>query len=38
MHRDEIGAYDLGLPLPIAPLEERRRGIPVDRRVTEQSR
>ena len=29
MHREEISAYDLGLPVPIAPLEERRRGIPV---------
>ena len=28
MHREEISAYDLGLPLAIAPLEERRRGIP----------
>ncbi len=28
MNREEINAYDLGLPVPIAPLEERRRGIP----------
>jgi predicted nucleotidyltransferase len=28
MHREEISAYDLGLPLPIAPIEERCRGIP----------
>jgi predicted nucleotidyltransferase len=28
MNRDEINEYDLGLPVPIAPLEERRRGVP----------
>ena len=28
MNREEINAYDLGLPVPIAPLEERRLGIP----------
>jgi predicted nucleotidyltransferase len=25
---EPINAYDLGLPVPIAPLEERRRGVP----------
>lgn len=28
MNREEINEYDLGLPVPIAPLEERRRGVP----------
>jgi hypothetical protein len=28
MNRAEINDYDLGLPVPIAPLEERRRNIP----------
>ncbi|MEP7121914.1 MAG: nucleotidyltransferase domain-containing protein [Byssovorax sp.] len=28
MNREEINEYDLGLPVPIASLEERRRGIP----------
>lgn len=28
MNREEINAYDLGLPVPIASLDERRRGIP----------
>jgi uncharacterized protein len=26
--REEINEYDLGLPVPIAPIEERRRAIP----------
>lgn len=30
MNRDELNEYDLGLPVPIAPLEERRRQIPPD--------
>jgi predicted nucleotidyltransferase len=28
MNREELNEYDLGLPVPIAPLEERRRGVP----------
>jgi hypothetical protein len=28
MNREEINEYDLGLPVPIAPLPERRRGVP----------
>jgi len=28
--RGPISEYDLGLPVPIAPLEERRRGLPTD--------
>jgi hypothetical protein len=28
MNREEINAYDLGLPVPIAPLDERRHGVP----------
>jgi hypothetical protein len=28
VNREEINEYDLGLPVPIASLEERRRGIP----------
>jgi uncharacterized protein len=28
MNREEINEYDLGLPVPIAPLEERRCGVP----------
>jgi uncharacterized protein len=28
MNHEEINAYDLGLPVPIAPLEERRSGVP----------
>jgi predicted nucleotidyltransferase len=28
MRREEISAYDLGLPVPVAPLDERRRGVP----------
>jgi len=28
MNREEINEYDLGLPVPIAPLEQRRRGVP----------
>lgn len=28
MNREEINEYDLGLPVPIAPLEERRLGVP----------
>ena len=28
MNREEINEYDLGLPVPIASLEERRLGIP----------
>lgn len=26
--RDELNAYDLGEPVPLRPLEERRRGVP----------
>jgi predicted nucleotidyltransferase len=28
MRRAEINEYDLGLPMPLAPLAERRRGVP----------
>ncbi len=28
MHHEAISAYDLGLPMPIAPLQERRMAIP----------
>jgi hypothetical protein len=28
MNREEINEYDLGLPVPIAALDERRRGVP----------
>ncbi len=28
MNREQINEYDLGLPVPIASLEERRRGVP----------
>jgi hypothetical protein len=30
MNREAINEYDLGLPVPIAPLEQRRRGVPAD--------
>jgi uncharacterized protein len=30
VNRDELNEYDLGLPVPIAPIEERRRQIPPD--------
>jgi predicted nucleotidyltransferase len=28
--RERLNEYDLGLPVPIAPLEERRRGVPAE--------
>lgn len=28
MNREEINEYDLGLPVPIAPRDERREGVP----------